>query len=585
MGNPRRPVFSLRQLFVLLLTLCLLLPMLLAGSFFYAVISTQLEREVEINTGFYVEQMTRELDDYLDSVQNISLMLLATPEISDVLTSPPTSATYTEMRPVEDMLTRALLYNSAWDSKFLVSALIFSDSQPGTYVTALRESFYSASIERTRRVYEAHRDARSTGELVAGDNGTGYLYWLQNFDDIRTMRRTGKIVLEINPDRLFPAGENALQNIYPNAQTYLLNADRSIFFGSPGHTLGEPLRELPLPDAPGYLDLDGDSYYCVTRPLRAFSLQAVVLIPRGDLFGSLVRALSLFGVFCAVLLTGITVAGIRIFRLVHAPVQSFVGGVAAFGGGDLATRLPHYPVRELNVLSDSFNDMAERIGQLVGEVYEKRTLLRESELQLLQSQIDPHFIFNVLQLVNWKAAELHADEIHEIVTTLAGLIRSGVTLRGKEKITLREELYYVSGYLALQRKRYQDRLDFRIEVESERLRDCLVPKLMLQPIVENSIVHGLEPKRGPGAVSIAVWEEIDALFCRVRDDGVGFDPPADLLSAPPDDDGSVHNHIALRNIERRIQLLYGGSYGLTVHSRPGGGTEVLLRIPLDEGEG
>ncbi|MDO4269770.1 MAG: sensor histidine kinase [Eubacteriales bacterium] len=575
-----RHIFSLRQLLVSALILCLLLPMLLAGLFFFLVVSTQLEQNVKANTDFYVEQITRELNGYLDSARNISLMLLATPEISDILVAPPSSETYISIRPVEDMLTRALLYNSAWNSEFLVSAIVFSDSQPDTYVTALRESFYTASIERARSVYLQYQAEQDTNKLVAGNNHTDYIYWVQNYDDIRTMEHIGKIVLEIDPTRLFADQLQALKKIYPGALTYIYNADRTIFFGASDQVSDDALRDTAFPASPDQIGIENDSYYCITRPLQAFSLQAAVLIPSAELYGELLRALGLFGVFCLLMLTCTVLAVVHVYKLIHLPMKGFMNSISIFGSGNLSTRLPQCQVRELNLLSDRFNAMAGQIENLMDEVREKHQLLCESELRLLQSQIDPHFIFNVLQLVNWKATELHADEINQIVSTLANLIRSGIALRGKEKITLREELYYVTGYLQLQSLRYEDRLSFRIEVESERLRSCLVPKLMIQPLVENSIVHGLEPKCGCCEVCIDVWEEIDSLFCRVQDDGAGFRPDG----GAPEDGRNAHNHVALDNIRRRLRLLYGDACAFTIRSGPGEGTEVLIQIPIEESE-
>lgn len=212
-------------------------------------------------------------------------MLLATPEISDILDMPPGNQTNVAIRPVEDMLTRALLYNSAWNRKFLVSAIVFSSSQPKTYVTALRESFYTVSIERARSIFKLHDSQEDSGILVSGGEHSEYIYWVQNHNDIRTMNPIGKMILEIDPRRLFSDHLQSLKGLYPNAQTFVFNEDRSIFFGASGQN--KLFQNTRFPETPDQIRISGEPYYCIVRPLQAFSLKAAVLIPQAELYGSL----------------------------------------------------------------------------------------------------------------------------------------------------------------------------------------------------------------------------------------------------------------------------------------------------------
>lgn len=174
-------------------------------------------------------------------------------------------------------------------------------------------------------------------------------------------------------------------------------------------------------------------------------------------------------------------------------------------------------------------------------------------------------------------------ELCRVVSNLANLLRANVSNRGQQKITLEEELRYVRYYLELQKERYGEKLCYEIELESQELLRYYLPKLTIQPLVENSVVHGLENKRGGGSVRISIWEEEDEIDMRVWDDGVGFDT-ASLFQDDADEADRQHNHVALPNVRRRIQLLYGQEYGLNVTSAPGSGTTVLVNLPLDRGE-
>ena len=133
-------------------------------------------------------------------------------------------------------------------------------------------------------------------------------------------------------------------------------------------------------------------------------------------------------------------------------------------------------------------------------------------------------------------------------------------------------------YLELQKERFGDSLNYSIDLESPEILQYSIPKLTIQPLVENSVVHGLEPKCGGGEVRISIWEEENAMYIRVKDNGVGFN--ASALPTEETAANSRHNHIALENIARRIQLLYGKNYGMSIHSVPGKGTQITISLPI-----
>ena len=143
-----------------------------------------------------------------------------------------------------------------------------------------------------------------------------------------------------------------------------------------------------------------------------------------------------------------------------------------------------------------------------------------------------------------------------------------------QKITFEQELGYVHYYLDLQRERFGEKLSYSVEYEDEDLLRYLVPRLTIQPLVENAIVHGLEPRRGLGSVAVRLWEETQNICVRIEDDGVGFDPE-NLDLAREVESAGQHNHIALTNVLRRLHLLYGDRADLQIRSKPGQGTTVL----------
>lgn len=233
---------------------------------------------------------------------------------------------------------------------------------------------------------------------------------------------------------------------------------------------------------------------------------------------------------------------------------------------------------EIGQLVYNYNAMVERINQLMDEQTETAEKLKVSEVKALQAQINPHFLYNMLDMINWLAQSGKQKEVSLAVQTLSKFYK--LTLSKKNITTpIREELRHVELYVKLQNMRYEDKISFLIDVPDEIL-DFEIPKLVLQPIVENSIQHGIfEKESKEGTIVIMAWMEgMDIVFV-ISDDGVGIPPEkVPLILDGTYEDGKGSN-IGIYNTHLRLQLLYGKGYGLHYESTPGQGTEVQVRLP------
>ncbi len=233
---------------------------------------------------------------------------------------------------------------------------------------------------------------------------------------------------------------------------------------------------------------------------------------------------------------------------------------------------------EIGQLVTNYNAMVDRINQLMEEQTETAEKLKVSEVKALQAQINPHFLYNMLDMVNWLAQSAKQKEVSLAVQTLSKFYR--LTLSKKNITTpIREELRHVELYVKLQNMRYEDKISFLIDVPDEIL-DFEIPKLVLQPIVENSIQHGIfEKESKEGTIVIMAWTEGNDIVFVISDDGVGIPPeklPCILDGTYEDGKGS---NIGIYNTHLRLQLLYGETYGLHYESTPGTGTEVQVKLP------
>jgi two-component system sensor histidine kinase YesM len=265
-------------------------------------------------------------------------------------------------------------------------------------------------------------------------------------------------------------------------------------------------------------------------------------------------------------------------RSVSQPINELVYCMRQVEGGDLKTRVEFSSTDEIGLLGRNFNKMVARLNFLVNSITEKQERLKHAEIKALQAQINPHFLYNTLDTIKWLAKLNMVDELQTIVTELGKLLRSTIS-SNKEIITVEESIKTIESYINIQKIRYRNRLQVSINISPD-IYDYHVPKLLLQPIVENAIIHGLENKVGKGNLVINGYQEADELIFEIIDDGIGIEANKLALINAKKDLASTTDSIGLQNVNRRIQLYYGASYGLHIKSQAQSGTIVTLRLPL-----
>ncbi len=232
---------------------------------------------------------------------------------------------------------------------------------------------------------------------------------------------------------------------------------------------------------------------------------------------------------------------------------------------------------EIGSLGKSYNLMTERIHTLMEEnVYEQKQK-RKSELKALQAQINPHFLYNTLDSIIWMSEAGQSDEVVEMTSALAKLLRQSIS-NDHEQVELGQEMEYVKNYLTIQKMRYQDKLEYTVEVDP-KVRHVMIVKLVLQPIVENAIYHGIKYKGSKGTLRIRAFAESEDVCIVIEDNGIGMDETA--LNIIFDETQKIHkqNGVGVPNVQKRLKLYYGDKYGITYESKVGIGTRATIRIP------
>lgn len=277
----------------------------------------------------------------------------------------------------------------------------------------------------------------------------------------------------------------------------------------------------------------------------------------------------LLGLLCAWLLS----------RYLSKPVNELDEAMKRVEKGDYAAELSSGREDEMGRLTASFNRMTREYRQNLERSVQRERELNETELSMMQAQLNPHFLYNTLDSIKWLGVTNGVPQVAAVASGLAVLLRAGIS--GDRLITLERELELLEKYLDIQSLRFEDRFAWEIDVD-ERFQHCIVPKLILQPLVENSIIHGVA-NMDDGYIKLSALEKSGTLILSVQDNGVGI--PQDVLDWLNDPDRDVPGgHLGLKNVDRIVRLYYGGDYGISAYSAAGEGSCVELRLPMNKEE-
>ncbi len=291
-------------------------------------------------------------------------------------------------------------------------------------------------------------------------------------------------------------------------------------------------------------------------------------------------------------LIGVALAGLvlayYVARRITRPLDRLLNNVDQISQGRFDAEIRIRGEDEIGRLGSGIQRMQSEIKNLLDLAIQREQNLKRAEIAALQAQINPHFIYNTLNTVRIMADMQNASGISHIVQALGRMLR--VTLSNRDdKITVAEELRFLEDYFYILRVRYKGAITLDVQVQDEKLRKCQILKFMLQPLIENAVLHGIEPRGMGGTVTLRFDADDRRLLIRVRDDGVGIEPArlAHLLDSQDPLGGAAIDErlstgVGINNIHRRIKMVYGEAYGLTYESDPGQYTCVTISLPRED---
>ena len=384
--------------------------------------------------------------------------------------------------------------------------------------------------------------------------------------------RTGYVVLDFTRDNF----DNVFSGFYSLTDTILILDDhrKPVYCSRPDYSeaqISGIIAELMKPQGTAEAGKGAQQYLCLREPERGFYVilcrQAPISAPAVRMMGTVVLALSLLSLALSLVISE------ALARHITRPVSRLDKAIAKVKDGDLSIQVKVKTNDELGRLTESFNQMVKDLKRYLEDRVQRQKDLNETTLRLYQTQLYPHFLYNTLDTIKWSAKIHQIPEIAVLAENLAVILRKSIS--SKPFIQLREELDTIESYIKIQKIRFAGRFLYETEVP-DMLEDCVIPKMILQPLVENAIIHGLDGCAN-GYICIYAAQKDGILRISVTDDGCGMGQEMlDWMNSP--NPAKRDGHLGLYNVIQILKLYYGEEYGIQAESDTSG-TTVTIRLP------
>ncbi|MCA0755820.1 sensor histidine kinase [Paenibacillus sp. N4] len=403
----------------------------------------------------------------------------------------------------------------------------------------------------------------------------------------RAIMDFGKLGRTIGYEK-FTINEELLYDFYKNinsvagSQIFLIDQTGLVLSSSVRDLIGdrigvvEPIqRALRLKEDFFKIEIEGEKLIILFYTIKDMNLTLVQSIPESS-FSTLKTTVNtvLLVVFSLCILFGILFSLVQ-YKYLLKPLQKLRKEMAKLKTGNFNISLDIDSRDEIGEIGNGFLRMTEQLKDTINDVYIGKIKQREAEITALQSQINPHFLYNTLDSIHWLAVKRKNYDVSEQIEALAEIFRH-VLNNGEPLVTVRQELDFLESYMFLQQRKYGDRIKLHMEADPD-LMSCRMPKLVLQPLVENAILHGLEQIVEGGHIEVEIAKAAEGIRFMVSDNGAGTDEM--IIRQMMESDHEAKHVFALKNIDDRIKLSYGQGFGLTFRSKIGIGTRVEVLIP------
>ncbi|MEK0314313.1 sensor histidine kinase [Cohnella sp. 56] len=548
---------------------------------------------VRYNSENYIEEIIKQVNtniqSYVDNMENISLLAMTSKDVKYYITSD-SFITEEERRPYEKRISdlfQSILYTRG----DIASIMVFGYN--GRYVSDRRITTLNPNAPPERQSWYIGAQQAGGKSVISAPHVQNIIR--NEYRWVVSLSRELKNTDGITADGIFLVDLNLSVvsdlcrqiDLGKKGYVFIVDPEGNIVYHPQQQLIYSNLRSERIQDVLhaksgtsfAVSDEDGRRFYSVQDTNIGWKIVGVAYA--GDLIGykSTLRnslLISLLGIAVALLIS------VALSHRLSRPIRNLQRSMRLVEKGNFEVKAPVQQMDEIGQLSRTFNMMVGQIKNLMDEVISTQENKRKSELALLQSQINPHFLYNTLDSIVWMAEQKQHEEVVLMTSALARLFRASIT-KDQELVPIRVELEHIRNYMLIQKMRYASQLTYRIEFE-----DAILPyrtlKILLQPFVENAIYHGIRNKPEGGTIVIRGKEQGDAIVFEVEDDGVGMtDEAIEKIWSPVPMDAGFAKGIGIGNVNERIRLFFGPSYGISIRSELEEGTCITIKIPKVSG--
>lgn len=570
---------SIRYTIFIYFTLTALAASVFIGVSLYTRLSGQMSSTIQEENQILINQVTRSMDSYLRTIMKLSDSLyygiVKNADLSDDSINRDITLLYDNNK--DNIENIALLSKQGMLLEAVPAARLKS------HVDVSEEDWFKETLEKTENIHFSSPHV----QYIFDSAGKQYRWVISMSRAVEITKGPytdqGVLLIDMRYDGL----EEFFDGVTLGNQgyVYLMDGDGEIIYHPMAQLLYSGVRTENNLQAASYRDgnhqevFEGQERIVTVKTVGYTGWKVVGVMPVDGMSLNSIKTKLLVVFIVAFILFILSIINSYISSKITNPIKELEKSVKKIEEGDLNTEVPRDGSYEIRHLGESIQNMSRQIRKLMDDIVAEHESKRKSEFDTLQSQINPHFLYNTLDIIVWMIENEKQGDAVRAVTALARFFRISLS-RGKSIITVADELEHVRNYLMIQHMRYKNKFTYSIEADEEVL-ELASLKLILQPLVENAIYHGMEFMDGDGEICIRAWRQNSELFLSVEDNGLGM--TEEQVKRLFEDTEHVSSRrgsgIGVKNVNERIRLYFGSGYGLMIESEPDEGTKVTAHLP------
>ena len=577
--------------------LLIFFPLAVVGLFAYNISAFSIRNEVTRYISEVLQQVNDNIDNSIYELDRMAAILSVDDGVLRILDKPrerPQQDIYRDDAIIEQKINDLLNFRTNIEGLFLFSYNgevyqykgVNRSIRPDYTFTSTRWYVTMQSMGVNQLLIPTHIQDQV---LTSGQRKTVFSY-VREIKDMNTDKSLGNVLIDVNTDVIKKIWDKL--NTKKSMELMIMDYNKTIIYHTREDMISTQFRSnyiskiLKARNGSITAVIDNKPALVTFNTSQFTNWTVISIIPVSVLYSDITNisyVILLTVVLC--LLLSFLIA-VLISRSITKPIFKLRQLMKVAESGQFSINAPVRSKDEIGALSSSFNTMVAKINGLIQTVYETRILKKEAELNALQAQINPHFLYNTLQTIDIIAQKEGINVICMVCRSLSRMFRYSIN-RGKEFVPLSAELEHVKDYVNIQKVRFRDRFEVVYDIEEE-LMQCRVVKLILQPIVENALLHGIESKKGKCVITLSAKVLEEVAYISIEDTGVGMDEKQlgaireslneEIIHAELD--GLVRKSIGMKNVNARLRLYFGEQYGIAIESALGKGTKITISIPV-----